>query len=131
MPHDAEYRQGSHEIATAASDDVALLAERAAQYARKADYSNGAVAANEAVLDVEPDNVDALLRLLRSRLERSEYVAALAISDRLRALSLEDDDEAFAERWRSAAEAGRARVREGERREDRTSTRTRDVTCIG
>ena len=53
--------------------DLLTLERPAVGYVRGATYTDAAVTANEAILDVAPDDVDALLRLLRCRLERGEY----------------------------------------------------------
>lgn len=108
---------------TSLDEDLLQRVRSAVALAKRGTWTDEAIRANEAVLDLDPDNVDALLRLLRCRMYRSEYLAANAVVDRLDALELEDSDRALVERHRQEAMAGadeereRARSEEAARRE--------------
>lgn len=94
-------------------DDLSKLARAAVELAKRGVFSDEAVRANQAVLDVDPDNVDALLRLLRCRVHRSEFTQAVGLVDRLDALRLDDSDRDYVDRFRAevVAKAGAEKLR--------------------
>lgn len=100
------------------SHSIQVLADEAARHTRVDPRSDGAVEANEAVLALDPENVDSLLRLTRCRLERSEYRAALDVASQLHGLALAEDELALLERWRERATQGLERVERRGRRDD-------------
>lgn len=94
-------------------DDLSKLTRAAVELAKRGVFSDEAVRANQAVLDVDPDNVDALLRLLRCWVHRSEFTQAAGLVDRLDALGLDESDRDYVDRFRAevVAKAGAERVR--------------------
>lgn len=57
---------------TAHELDLWNLNREAVAFAKRGAITDGAIHANEAILDVDSENVDALLRLLRCRVYRSQ-----------------------------------------------------------
>jgi tetratricopeptide (TPR) repeat protein len=94
-------------------DDLSNLTRAAVELAKRGIFNDETVRANQGVLNVDPDNVDALMRLLRCRMHRSEFIQAVGIIDRLDALELDKSDREYVERFRAEgfARAADARVR--------------------
>ncbi|MGH3010223.1 MAG: hypothetical protein ACRDMY_00020 [Gaiellaceae bacterium] len=104
--------------------DLSKLGRAAVELAKRGVFSDEAVRANQAVLDVDPENVDALLRLLRCRMHRSEYFQAADLVERLDALGLDDSDRAYVDRFRAEAVAKAAEDR-GRWERERTALQER------
>jgi hypothetical protein len=79
--------------------DLWKLNRVAVDFAKRGAYTDDAVRANESILDVDPENVDALLRLLRCRVHRSEFNRAEEVVLRLDALRLDESDRAYVDRF--------------------------------
>lgn len=97
--------------------DLAQLNLKAVSLGKRGAVTDDAVDANEAILDVDPENVDALLRLLRCRVHRSEFTAAADLVARLGALELDESDQGYVQRLSADAGSWAKREREREERE--------------
>jgi tetratricopeptide (TPR) repeat protein len=104
--------------------DLSNLGRAAVELAKRGVFNDEAVHANQGVLDVDPENVDALLRLLRCRMHRSEYFQAADLIERLDALGIDDSDRTYVDRFRAEAVAKAAEDR-GRWERERTALQER------
>jgi tetratricopeptide (TPR) repeat protein len=101
---DAEHRNMSLRAHSASGDvDLGKLSRVAVEFAKRGVFTDDAVRANQVVLDVDPENVDALLRLLRCHVYRSEFLQAVDLVERLDVLALDESDRRYVDRFRAEA----------------------------